>query len=62
MGLQALLSAIGSIFGFAKQRDAELNSPAEQANAAAKTESAIEDKVDKDISSPDIDDLRKDVS
>lgn len=40
------LKAVAAVFGFARQRDAENNSPEMQANAAAKTD----EKVDKIVS------------
>ena len=57
-----MLDAIGGIFGLARQRDAEKNSPQMQANAAAQTREKIAEQAEKDVNSPDLDQLRKDAS
>lgn len=45
----SVFKAIANYFGWAQQRDAERNTPAMQANAAAQTEAKIDDKVSKAI-------------
>lgn len=57
-----LFSAVAGYFGWAKQKDAEENSPAMQANAAAQTRQDIAAQATKDVSGGDatLDQLRKD--
>jgi hypothetical protein len=66
VGIFAWLKAL---FGFGqavseeiKQRDAELNTPQIQANAAAATEAAAKAQAAKDVANPNVTDLEKDIS
>jgi hypothetical protein len=47
--LTSLFSAIGEFFGWAKQRDAEKNTAAMQANTAAKTQQASVDEATAEV-------------
>lgn len=60
--LKALFQAIAGFCGWGKQRDLELNTPAQQANAAAKDVQADRDQAAKDVQSEDLTQLEKDVS
>jgi len=63
MGLiKAFFSAIAAVFGLAKQRDAEENSPAMQANAGAKVVQEIQDQAVHDVTTGDLEHIREDAS
>jgi hypothetical protein len=54
--------ALAAAFGWAKQRDAELNSPQAKANAAKQTDAKIADQAAKDEASITSDDFDKNTS
>lgn len=55
-------SAVASVFGFAKQRDAEENSPAMAKAKEAQNEAAAVDQTREALSKGDIDELRKEAA
>ena len=55
------LKAVASIFGWAKQRDSEENSPAMQTNAAAQTDATATAKAVADVNNPDQTAFEKDI-
>ena len=57
--IAAGLKAIAAIFGYAQQRDAEKNSAAMQANAAAKTEQTMKDAAAKAIADRNAEEIRR---
>lgn len=54
--------AIKALFGFAKQRDAEKNSPAMEQAKEAKLEAAALDATREAIAKKDLDELRKEAA
>ncbi len=54
-GIGAFFSAIGSFFGWAKQRDAELNTPEMQANQKAKKQAKEDDEIQRENQNQDSD-------
>jgi len=66
MGFLSLISnafaAIGQVFGFARQRDEEKNSPAVQAAAAAQKEQNAEDQTRAALAKADLNEIRKELS
>ena len=56
------LKAIGAIFSWAQQRDAEENAPAMQANAAARADADAEAQAAKDVNAADPTGFEKDIS
>lgn len=64
MGILAAISngfkAFASFMGWAQQRDAEKNSPAMQAAAAAEAQQKQEDEIVNNVAKGDLDAIRKD--
>ena len=60
--ITGLLTALGKALGLVKQRDAELNTPAMQKNAAARTDAEIAQKAATDEASPTSDEFDKNTS
>lgn len=53
--------AVGTIFGWAKQKDAEENTPAMQQNAAATADQKVADQANKEVGAQDQQAIDKDL-
>lgn len=60
--LSGIANALGSIFGFFKQRDSELNSPEMIKNKEQQQEQDSKDKVNTDLKNNNTTELGKDIS
>ena len=61
-GIANGLKAIGALFGWAQQRDAEENTPTQQANAEAGQIQKDKTQAAQDVQNPDLTKLRDDVA
>lgn len=60
--LKSIAGALGSIFGFLKQRDSEVNSPEIKANKEAEQNQQVKDKTVEDLKNNNEKELEKDLS